>query len=328
MLTRRTLLGTGLAVPILGLAGCADRTVDPLRLMVPNTPGGGYDTTARILAGAINQGREAPAAEVFNLAGGGGLVGLARLQTERGNSDLMMMMGLGVVGAALATSPPRSLADTTPLARLLGEAELLLVRSDSDFASFADLADEWFAQPGRMPVGGGSLPGGPDHLAAYAVAAAIDVPASRVDYRPYDGGGPLLAGLLRGDVDLAVTGVLESIDQVRSGSVRALAVTSARRVLDGVPTLQEQGVPVAFENWRGVLAPPGLAEADRERLIDLLHAGVRSSTWRAAADRNGWTSSWLAGDDFGRFLEEEERRTATLLAGANTVHADEEGAAG
>lgn len=317
MLTRRTLLGTGLAVPLLGLAGCADRTADPLRLMVPNAPGGGYDTTARVLAGAINQGREAPAAEVFNLAGGGGLVGLSRLETERGNPDLLMMMGLGVVGAALATTPPRTLADTTPLARLLGESEVLLVRSDSPFATFADLADAWSARPGRTVVGGGSMPGGPDHLATYAVAAAIDVPAGRVVYRPYDGGGPLLTAVLRRDVDLAVTGVLESIDQVRSGSVRALAVTSARRVLDDVPTLQEQGVPVEFENWRGVLAAPGLADADRERLVDLLEAGVRSPTWRAAADRNGWTSRWLPGDDFGRFLADEERRTATLLADAS-----------
>jgi putative tricarboxylic transport membrane protein len=328
VLTRRTLLGTGLAAPFLGLAGCARRTADPLRLMVPNAPGGGYDTTARILAGAMNQGREAPAAEVFNLAGAGGLVGLSRLVSERGNPDLMMMMGLGVVGAALATSPPRTLSGTTPLARLLGESEILLVRSGSPFTSFADVAEAWVARPGRTAVGGGSLPGGPDHLAAYAVAAAIDVPPALVDYRPYDGGGPLLSGLLRRDVDLAVTGVLESIDQVRSGSVRALAVTSARRVLDDVPTLQEQGVAVEFENWRGVLAPPGLTEADRERLIDLLATGVRSSTWRAAADRNGWTSRWLAGDQFGRFLEEEERRTATLLADATPGRADQEGPVG
>ena len=319
VLTRRTLLGTGLVLPLVGagLTGCSTHTPDPLRLMVPNTPGGGYDTTARVLAGAINQGTDDASAEVFNLAGGGGLVGLARLETERGNADLMMMMGLGVVGAALAAEPSRTLAGATPLARVLGESEVLLVRADSAYDSFGDVAAAWARHPERVRIGGGSLPGGPDHLATYAVAAALDVPAERVRYSSHDGGGPLLTALLRRDVDVAVTGVLETIDQVRSGSVRALAVTSGRRVLDDVPTLREQGVDVEFENWRGLLAPPGLDQDATARLVTLLRTGTRSEAWRAAARRNGWTASWLAGEDFGAFLAEEERRTAVLLSGAN-----------
>lgn len=318
VLTRRTLLGTGLALPLAaaGLAGCSRSTADPLRLMVPNAPGGGYDTTARVLAGAINQGREDAAAEVFNLAGGGGLVGLSRLETERGNPDLMMMMGLGVVGAALAATPRRTLSRTTPLARLIGESEILLVRSESPYGTFGELAADWTRHPARVRVGGGSLPGGPDHLATYALAAAIDVPAARVRYSSHDGGGPLLAALLRRDVDLAVTGVLETIDQLRSGSVRALGVTSSRRVVDGVPTLMEQGVDVEFENWRGVLAAPGLDAGAADQLVDLLREAVGSGAWEAAARRNGWTSRWLAGEAFGDFLVQEEQRTAVLLAGA------------
>lgn len=298
------------------LAGCATGEADrPLRLLVPNAPGGGYDTTARVLGGAIGEVDD-ETVDVFNLPGGSGVVGLARLDRERGNQHLLMMMGLGVVGAANAGTSPHGLGDVTPLARLLSEPDLVLVRSDSTFARFPELARAWRRRPAGILVGGGSLPGGPDHLATYQLAEALGVPAGRVRYETFDGGGPLLAALLAGRVDVVMSGVLESIDQVRSGSVRALAVTSGHRVpgLD-TRTLGEWGVAVEFENWRGVVAPPGLTDADRTRLVDLLRRAVRSDAWQEAASRNGWTNRWLAGEEFASFLATEDRRTAELLSG-------------
>ena len=304
----------------LALSACAP-TREPLRILVPNAPGGGYDTTARILAGVV--GPEAgPSVEVFNLVGGPASPGLGRLREERGNPDLVMMMGLGIVGAASTARNGHQLAEVTPIARLIQEPEIVLVRSDSKLSDFASLRAAWTVAPGKVRVGGGSAPGGPDHLATQDLARALHIPAAQVDYRAYDGGGPLLEALLNGTVDIVVSGVLESADQIREGAARALAVTSRQRVpgLD-VPTLRECGVDVVFENWRGVVAPPDLDTAQRDRLVSLLKAAVRSPAWRASAARNGWTSSWLAGDAFGDFLEQQARRTDRLLGRDGAVSA-------
>lgn len=286
-----------------------------LRVLVPNAPGGGYDTTARKLASTWEETRAVDHAEVFNLPGAGGLVGLSRLQREAGNDRLLMMMGLGVVGAMGVAGTDGTFDDVTPVARILSEPNVILVRSDSPIRSMPQLVRRWRRDPGSVRVGGGSLPGGPDHLATFAVSGALGIPHGHVRYRRYDGGGPLLAALLSGEVDVVVSGVLETIDQVRSGAVRPLAVTGRDRLPDvPAPTLREAGVDVVFENWRGLLAPPGLTAGELERLVDLVRETLATPQWREAEQRNGWTRDLLVGEEFARFLESEVRRTRRLLA--------------
>ena len=165
-----------------------------------------------------------------------------------------------------------------------------------------------------MPVGGGSSPGGPDHLAAMLTAKAAGLPPRTVNYVQFDGGGELLASVLGGKVAFGVSGVGEYRDQIQAGDLRALAVTSARRVSGmDVPTLAESGVDVDFTNWRGIVAPPGISEADTTRLVSLF-TNLRTSTpWRNALSRNGWTDAFLPGAEFGEFLKSENDRVAGVL---------------
>ncbi|MGN6576221.1 MAG: Bug family tripartite tricarboxylate transporter substrate binding protein [Nocardioides sp.] len=288
---------------------------DQLRIMVPNAAGGGYDTTARTAAMVLEQEGITGRPEIFNLEGASGGAGLVRTVHERGNPNLMMMMGLGVVGALATDEAAAGFGDVTPVARLLSEPEVVMVRSESAHEDLGSLVDAWRAHPGRVVVGGGSLAGGPDHLATYLVAEAVGIDPQRVRYRRYDGGGPLLAALLTGEVDVAMSGVLENIDQVRAGAVRVLAVTGAEPV-PGVdaPTLREAGVPLEFANWRGLVAPPGLTTAQRRRLVSIVTKMHDSPSWQAAARANGWTDDFLTGPAFGSFLAAESRRVRGVLA--------------
>lgn len=305
----------GLSLALLVAACGADSPDDqPLRILVPNAIGGGYDTTARVAAGAMESEGLIERPEVFNIEGGSGAVGLARLVDERGNPDLMMMMGLGVVGAVNSVDAAASLAEVTPVARLLTEPEVVMVATSSRHRDVRDLLRAWAEHPGRFVVGGGSEQGGPDHLAAHQLGEVVGIDPRRVDYRTYDGGGPLLAALFEGDVDFAVSGVLESLDQARAGSVRVLAVTGGERV-PGVeaPTLREAGIDLEFANWRGLVAPPGLTAEQRQRLVDLVTTMHDSEAWRSAERANGWTDAFLTGDDFGSFLAAEDTRVRELL---------------
>lgn len=317
MIDRRSVLVA--AGSSLLLAACGGRTgtvdTEQLRIMVPNAAGGGYDSTARIAAGVIEAAGLGERPEIFNLPGAGGGAGLARTVHERGNPDLLMMMGLGVVGSLHTNRVSVGLEQVTPVARLLTEAEVVMVAAGSRHRDLPTLVDRWTADPDSVAVGGGSLAGGPDHLAAHLLAEAVGIEPGAVRYRQYDGGGPLLAALFTGRVDVAVSGVLENVDQVRAGAVRVLAVTGAQRV-PGVdaPTLREAEVDLEFANWRGLVAPPGLTDAARQRHLDLVTRMHASRAWREAAAANGWTDDFLTGDAFARFLTAESGRVRQLLA--------------
>ena len=292
---------------------------DQLRILVPNAAGGGYDTTARIAAGVLEDEGITERPEIFNVEGASGGVGLARMVHERGNPNLLMMMGLGLVGSIHTNRLPVTLDEVTPVARLLSEPEVVLVRTGSSHEDLASLVRRWRRDPGEVVVGGGSLPGGPDHLATHLIAEAVGVDPTEVRYRQYDGGGPLLAALFTRRVDIAVSGVLENIDQVRAGAVRVLAVSGRTRV-PGVeaPTLEQAGVPLEFSNWRGLVAPPGLTDEEEGRLMGLVTRMHDSPSWRAAARANGWTDDFVTGQDFEAFLAEESSRVQDLLTRLET----------
>ncbi|MDX3232227.1 Bug family tripartite tricarboxylate transporter substrate binding protein [Streptomyces sp. ME19-01-6] len=296
-------------------SGSATGTHIPgLRLMVPNTPGGGYDITARTAAKSAEDADLSRDIEVFNLPGAGGTVGLSRLVAERGNGKLAMSMGLGVVGAVHTNHAPSTLADTTPIARLTQEPDIVVVAKGSKYREFGQLVADWRKKPGSLPVGGGSSPGGPDHLAPMLMAKAAGIAPKKVNYIPYDGGGELLASVLGGKVAFGVSGIGEYLDQIEAGELRVLAVTSDKRLpgLDA-PTLKESGLDVSFTNWRGIVAPPGLTDTERDKLIGLVTKLHASKQWKEAVRRNRWTDAFMTGEDFGRFLTAQDRRVDTVL---------------
>ncbi|KQX89924.1 tripartite tricarboxylate transporter substrate-binding protein [Streptomyces clavifer] len=318
--TPLALFGAALLVvvgpPLLSAGSDSDTgtQIPGLRFMVPNTPGGGYDITARTAAKNAEDAGLTHSIEVFNLPGAGGTVGLARLAGEHGNGKLAMSMGLGVVGAVHTNKSPKTLADTTPIARLTEEQDIVVVAKDSPYRTIDQLLTAWKKDPGRIPVGGGSSPGGPDHLAPMLMAKAAGIAPREVNYIPFDGGGELLASILGNKVGFGVSGVGEYLDQIRAGELRLLAVTGSKRVpgLDA-PTLREAGLDTDFTNWRGIVAPPGLSDAERDKLVSLVRGLHTSQQWQDSMKKNGWDDAFLTGDAFGDFLEAQDQRVATVL---------------
>jgi putative tricarboxylic transport membrane protein len=293
-------------------SGGGDGPISGLRLMIPNSPGSGYDTTGREVAKVLEDEELSESVEVFNLEGAGGTVGLQRLVNEEGNADLLMQMGLGVVGAQFSNDSEASLDQTTPIAGLIEEAEAIVVRADSPIQTLDDLVTAWKADPGNTPVGGASNPGGPDHLTPMLLAKEVGVTPSDVNYVPYDGGGELLAGILGGDVTFAATGVGEVAGQT---GVRILAVTSEEAV-EGVdaPTLTDEGVDLVFANWRGIVAAPGISDDETQRFVDAITEMHGSDAWQQILADRGWTDAFLTGDEFGDFLTAESDRVEGVMS--------------
>jgi putative tricarboxylic transport membrane protein len=288
--------------------------ISGLRVMVPNSPGSGYDTTARSWAQVLDDQKLADSVEVFNLEGAGGTVGLQRLVNEKGNDKLLMQMGLGVVGAQYSNKSEATLDQTTPIAELIEESEAIVVPANSPYKSMADLVTAWKADPGNTAVGGASNPGGPDHLTPMLLAKQVGVTPSDVNYVAYDGGGELLAGILGGDVKFAATGIGEVAESAKAGQVKILAVTTDEPV-EGVdaPTLQDQGIDLTFSNWRGIVAPPGLDADQTQAFEDAITKMHDSDAWQQVLKDQGWTDAFKTGDEFGTFLDSESKRVQSVL---------------
>lgn len=146
------------------------------------------------------------------------------------------------------------------------------------------------------------------------LAEAVGIDPHRVDYVAHDGGGELLPALLGNEVDFAISGVREYTQQIRSGQLRVLGVSGDTRIpnLDA-PTLTESGIPVVFANWRGVIAPPGITESEKDSLIGIFRDLDGAAQWQAELVKNGWTDALLTGDALGGFLAEQDRSVQASL---------------
>jgi putative tricarboxylic transport membrane protein len=297
-----------------GGGGGGNRQITGLKILVGTAPGGGFDQTARTAAKAMEDARLARNVEVQNLPGAGNTIALQRLVNEKGNGKVMQQMGLGLVGGVYTNKSKATIDQTTPVARLTEEPEIVVVNKNSPYQSFDQLLSAWKADPGKLAVGGGSSPGGPDHLAPMLIAKTAGIDPRKVNFVSYDGGGELLAAVLGNQVAFGVTGVGETKDQIEAGEIRALAVTSAEPVegLDA-KTLKEQGVDLEFTNWRGWIAPGELSDGDKQALIDLATKMHDSQQWKDALATNGWTDAFMVGDEYGAFLKSEDQRVADVL---------------
>ncbi|MGE0221601.1 Bug family tripartite tricarboxylate transporter substrate binding protein [Mycolicibacterium sp.] len=291
-----------------------------LRMMVPNSPGGGYDLTARTAVKILEDEDITGRIEVFNVIGAGGTVAMARLMNEHGNGDLMMMMGLGVVGAVFTNGSTARASDATALAKMVEEQEGILVPADSPFQTVQDFVAAWKADPAKVTIGGGSNPGGPDHLFPMETAKAVGVDPTKVNFVSYDGGGDLLTALLGNKIAVGTSGLGEYVDQIESGQVRVLAVSGEQRV-EGIdaPTLKEAGIDMTFTNWRGVLAPPGISDDDRKAMVAVLEELHATEAWKEALVRNGWSDAFMTGQPFEDFLAEQDKRVETTLTDLGLV---------
>lgn len=287
---------------------------ETLQLMAPAAPGGGWDTTARELQRNLQEAELVSTVEVFNVPGAGGTIGLADLSSKHsGDGHMMMVMGLVMIGGIGLNEAPVGLDQSTPIARLTGEWEVIVVPADSELETMADLVAAFEEDPASVSWAGGSA-GGTDHLLVGRIAQELEIDPGLINYVPFSGGGEALASLLGNETTAGVSGLGEFLPQIESGELRALAVSGRDEGGDEtIPTLQESDVDVELSNWRGIVAPPELEDADKEAMLETIAALVESDVWKETLESFGWSDQYLAGDEFATYIEEETERVNTVL---------------
>jgi putative tricarboxylic transport membrane protein len=298
-------------------------TAQSLVITAPAAPGGGWDQTARAMQRVLAQIEPGVNVQVDNVPGAAGTIGLARfIQSERGNPDALLVTGLVMVSSVIINGSPVSLADTTPIARLTAEYEVIVVPASSPFRSLTDLLEAFKRNPGSVSWGGGSA-GGTDDLLVRLIAEQVGLPAASVNYIAFSGGGAALAAVLGGQLSAAVSGYAEFAGQIAAGQLRVLAISSASRIpgIDA-PTLRESGVALDLANWRAIVAPPGLSGSEAEALTARMTKMAASSEWQSTLAHNGWDDQFLSGPALRQFLLAEQSRIEAVMRRLAAANAD------
>lgn len=300
-------VGAALALPL--AAQAADYTI-----MAPAAPGGGWDQTARSMQEALVAEGISSNVQVVNVPGAGGTIGIAQFAQEaNGDPSRLMVGGYVMVGAILTNSAPVTLADVTPIARLTGEYEVIVVPTSSPLEDLGDLVAALEADPGAVSWAGGSA-GGTDHITAGLFAQTVGVDPTQVNYIAFSGGGEALAAVLGSQVTVGISGYGEFQPQVEAGALRVLGISAPERIsIVDAPTFTEGGVDLVVQNWRMVAAGPGLTEEQVAAITADIEKMVNSETWQNTLETKGWINTWLAGEEFQATLEEEIAATEAIL---------------
>lgn len=306
-----------LLLAVVGVAGIVmsdPASAADYKIVAPAAPGGGWDQTARSMQAALQDEKISDSVQVTNVPGAGGTIGLAQFVNQAsGDPSQLIVGGYVMVGAILTNNSPVTLDQVTPIARLTGEYEAIVVPASSDIKDIAGLVEKLKADPGSVSWGGGSA-GGTDHIAAALIAKAVGIDPTKINYIAFSGGGEALAAILGGQVTAGISGYGEFASQVQAGTLRLLAVSSNAKIpgIDA-PTLKESGVDVSIQNWRMVAAAPGLSAEQTAAITADIDKMVQSPTWQKILADKGWANTYVAGADFRAQLARDVEATSTIL---------------
>ena len=290
--------------------------IDKIHFLIPGGAGGGWDGTARGTGEALTKAGIVGKASYENMSGGGGGKAIGFLiENAASNHGTLMVNSTPIVIRSLVGRFPFNFRDLTMIAGTIGDYAAFIVSKNSPLKSFKDLVAKYKANPKSVSVGGGSVPGGMDHLVAAMAFQAAGADPTKVKYIPYDAGGKLNAAILSGEVDVGSTGFSEAVALAKAGEMRIIAVTSDARVkaLPGAMTLKEQGYDASFVNWRGFFAAPGLPADKANAYRAAIKKMYDTPEWEAVRARNGWVNIHNPGAKFETFLADQEKVIKDLM---------------
>jgi len=284
----------------------------PVTIVVGFEPGGGTDTTARILQKPMGEllGQQVV---VENRAGAGGNIAVdyAAKAAPDGYTLVLANVGALAVNPHILKTPYDPLKDLTPIGMAVVFANVLVVQPTLPIKSLADYVKVAREKKGLTYASSGI--GGAGHLAGELLSRVAKAPLVHV---PYKGGGPAMQGFLGGQVDSFFATPISSISQIRSGKARAIATTGSKRaaLMPDVPTVAESGYP-GYEalNWYGLLGPANLPKDVVERLSRDLVKSLANPEAVAQLAKTGVEPHPMSPAEFGKYIESEYRTWGKLV---------------
>ena len=282
------------------------RAAGNLKMLIPANPGGGWDQQGRALGKSLMESGAASTVSYDNKGGAAGTIGLAQfVNSTKGDGNALMVMGAVMLGGIITGKPPVQLSQATPIARLSSEYNVFVLPADSKFKTMKDVVEQLKKDPGSVKWGGGSR-GSTEHIAAAMLAREVGVDPAKINYVAFRGGGEATAAILGGNVTVGGSGLSEFSEYIKTGKMRAIAMTSESRLKGiDIPTMKELGYNVVLGNWRGVFGAASITPEQRKALTELVVTATKHKSWTEALERNAWTPALLTGPAFDTFVDDE-----------------------
>jgi len=303
------LLGCALAAP-----GAAQQYPSrSVRVVVPFAPGGAVDLVARTIAPRLNEALGQPVI-VDNRSGAGGTIGTDIVAKARpdGHTLLVASMGVAVNAVLYPRLPYDTLKDLAPVTTLGEQPNIVVVHPAVAAKSMGELLALARAKPGQVSYGSGGV-GSNSHLATVLLVQMAKVDLLHV---PYKGLGPAVAELVGGQVNLVVSNVSTALPHVKSGRLRLVAVTSAKRfpLLSDAPTVSESGLP-GYESsgWYGLWSTTGTPPAVLATLHRQLVAILESAAVKEQFSAQGLQAIPVSPSAFDKRVREEIRKWGPVV---------------
>jgi tripartite-type tricarboxylate transporter receptor subunit TctC len=303
------------------LAGAQTYPSKPIRLIVPTAPGGGTDLIARVLAQSLNEALGQPVV-VDNRGGAGTTLGTALTAKSPPDGYTIMLhhVSLAFNATFYRKLPYDTLKDLAPIGLVATQPFLVVAHPSLPVKSVRELVALAKARPGEIAYGTGGAGSGP-YMGAELLKQAAHIDILHV---PYKGAGPAFTDLMGGQVQMMVATISLALPHARSGRVRALAVTSPKRVpvAPELPTVAESGVPgYEFAVWYGLLAPGGTPQAIVTRLNAETAKILQAPDIRQKFAGDGLDTLASSPEAFAAHLKHEVEKWANVVNAAG-IHAN------
>ncbi|MBB1631549.1 tripartite tricarboxylate transporter substrate binding protein [Cupriavidus sp. UME77] len=306
-----------LCLPALAIAQAAPYPAKPISLVVGSAPGGSVDLFARAIGKHLQDALGQPVLVENKPAGGGVIAGTYVARAPADGYALLMVTSTFTTGAAIRTNLPYDAVKSFKPVGMLAKGPLLVtVSANSPFKSVADLVANAKANPGKLNYGTSGA-GSINQFASELFADAADIKLTHV---PYKGISPAVTDMVGGQIQMMVASAPSILSQVKSGRVRALAVTTAGRspvAPDLVPLEQAGYKGSAVELWWGILAPAGTPQALVDKLNGEIGKIVQSQDMKAFLLKEGAEPAVMKPAEFATFIASEVERWRKVAKAAD-----------
>ena len=293
-----------------------------VEVVVHTGPGGGSDLFARAIAELLQKEKlVSQRLQVVNKSGGGSAVAMSYLAEKKGETHTIGFFTAVWVTNPLTTAEANvTLKDLTPIARLVLEPAVIVVKADSPYKNMKDFVEAAKKSPNQLRQSGGSVTSR-DNLVRLLIQKAT---GTQWTFISFPSGGERLSNLLGGHVQMMVIEPQEAGEQIRAGNLRVIASLTEKRLasLPDVPTIKEQGIDVqTIPQARGVVAPPAVPREVAQYWEGVFDRFVKTATWKQYVEQNQFEDGYLKGPPLSKFFDDLTLQMRDVLkeAGAKVV---------